>query len=308
MRSLVRLLSKLLGIISFGIMAFLVVSFPIVCALIAHFSAKHLAYSHPDFWSLRIGLLSLLLLPLGIAGNALYASLEYARKNEALPSSPAAAVANAPLPVILPFDEKDVMSAWQTSLDVQQHFNDLELQIRNFAITLLVAVMGGTAFTLKEHYNIQLGDQTVSLAVVVLLAGVLGWLAFYFMDRHWYHRLLIGSVTHTISNIEVPYEQFAPLGLSRRIGAWSAIMVWKLDPPRNKRTHWIEIHSTEKIDLFYSAGLFLFSLLIAGTLLVPETAVQPTSLPQSQISKPIQAPVFSTGTVVKPTEQPKPLK
>jgi len=250
MRSLLRLLSKVLVIILFGAMAFLLVSFPIVCALVAHFTAKHLGHPHPDFWSLRIGLLSLLPLPLGIAGNALYASLEHARKNGKLLSNPTGPASNAPLPAISPFDEKDVLLAWQTSLEVQQHFNDLELQIRNFAITLLVAVMGGTAFTLKEHYNIQLGDQTVSLAVVVLLAGILGWLAFYFMDRHWYHRLLIGSVTHTISNIEAPYEQFAPLGLSRRIGFRSAIMVWKLDSPKNKRTHWIEIHSTEKIDLF----------------------------------------------------------
>ena len=288
MRSLLRSISKVLWIISFGMMAFLIVSFPIVCALVGHFVAKWLGHPHPDFWSLRIGLLSLLLLPLGIAGNALYASLEHARKNEKVPSIPITPSSSVPLPIILPFDQKDVLSAWQTSLDVQQHFNDLELQIRNFAITLLVAVMGGTAFTLKEHYDIHVGDQTVSLAIVVLLAGVLGWLAFYFMDRHWYHRLLIGSVTHTISNIEVPYEQFTPLGLSRRIGAWSAIMVWKLDPPRNKRTHWIEIHSTEKIDLFYSAGLFLFSLLIAGTLLVGETAVQPPTLPQS---RPIQSAV-----------------
>jgi MFS family permease len=303
-----RSLAKLLGIISFGLVAFLVVSFPIVCALIAHFIAKHGAHPHPDFWSLRIGLLSLLLLPLGIAGNALYASLEYARKNEKPTSAPVSPVTKVLLPAIAPFDQKDVMSAWQTSLEVQEHFNDLELQIRNFAITLLVAVMGGTAFTLKEHYNIQFGDQTFSLAVVVLLAGVLGWVAFYFMDRHWYHRLLIGSVMHTISNIEVPYESFAPLGLSRRIGFSSAIMLWKLDPPRNKRTHWIEIHSTEKIDLFYSAGLFLFSLLIAGTLLVPETAEQPPSLLQPQKSTPTHAMSTAPGTVVKSTGLPKSLK
>jgi hypothetical protein len=308
MYSLLKLLSKVLGVIFFGVMTFLLVSFPIVCALTAHFTAKQLGHPHPDFWSLRIGLLSLLLLPLGIAGNALYVSLEHAQKNEKLPLNPTGQASNVPLPVISPFDEKDVLSAWQTSLEVQQHFNDLELQIRNFAITLLVAVMGGTAFTLKEHYNIQLGDQTVSLAVVVLLAGILGWLAFYFMDRHWYHRLLIGSVTHTISNIEAPYENFAPLSLSKRIGVWSAIMVWKLDSPKNKRTHWIEIHSTEKIDLFYSAGLFLFSLLIAGTLLVSENVGRSPSLPQNPTSESVHAPSDPARPVINSTSQPKSVK
>jgi MFS family permease len=303
MRSFFKLAAKVLGVVLFGILAFLTVSFPIVCALAAHYLAKHFGHSHPDFWSLRVGLLSLLALPLGMAGNALYASLEHARRNEKTLSSSSAPSASGPLPVIAPFDAKDVLTAWQTSLDVQQHFNDLELQIRNFAITLLVAVMGGTAFTLKEHYDIHIGDQTFSLAIVVLLAGVLGWLAFYFMDRHWYHRLLIGSVTHTIANIEVPFEHFAPLRLSRRIGDWSAIMIWKLDRPINKRTHWIEIHSTEKIDLFYSAGLFLFSLLIAGALLVPESAIQSPTPPQVPTLRPAQPPALPMPEPARPTKQ-----
>lgn len=275
MHSLLRVLQRLFGVVLFGAIACLLVSFPIVCALAVHITARHFGHPHPNYWSLRVGLLSLMILPLGIAGNALYESLEHARRKGMLQQGAAAPAPSTSLPAISPFDEKDVVSAWQTSLEVQQHFNDLELQIRNFAITLLVAVMGGTAFTLKEHYNIQIGDQPFSLAVVVLVAGILGWLAFYFMDRHWYHRLLIGSVMHTIDNIETPYDNFAPLSLSKRIGHESAILIWKLSKPQNRRTHWIEIHSTEKIDLFYSAGLFFFGVLIAGALFAPQAPVQP---------------------------------
>jgi hypothetical protein len=283
MHSLLSVFQRLSGIVLFGTIACLLVSFPIVFALAVHFTASHFGHPHPNYWSLRVGLLSLMILPLGIAGNALCESLEHARRKGVIQHAPTAPLPSTSVPAISPFDEKDIVSVWQTSLEVQQHFNDLELQIRNFAITLLVAVMGGTAFTLKEHYNIQLGDQPVSLAVVVLLAGILGWLAFYFMDRHWYHRLLIGSVMHTINNIETPYDNFAPLGLSKRIGHESAILIWKFNKPRNKRTHWIEIHSTEKIDLFYSAGLFFFGVLIAGALLTPQAPVPVLSISRTPV-------------------------
>ena len=147
MRSFLKSLRKLLEIVLFGTIALFLVSFPIVCALAAHFIANHLGHPHPDSWALGVGLLSLLILPFGIAGNALWSSLGHARKREKLQSNPPAPAQTSSSP----FDAKDVVAVWQTSLEVQQHFNDLELQIRNFAITLLVAVMGGTAFTLKEH-------------------------------------------------------------------------------------------------------------------------------------------------------------
>ena len=57
---------------------------------------------------------------------------------------------NAPF---LPYSEErmtHVMDAWKMSGDVQQHFNDLELRIRNYGVTLLVAVLCATAFALKE--------------------------------------------------------------------------------------------------------------------------------------------------------------
>jgi hypothetical protein len=254
---------KVLLVICFGLAAAILFAFPIEFTLLAYVVICHLGIKDSFGISIYAGLFSLTLLPLAIVGQALHVSWQRAREKEN--EGPSAEVeTNAPLPEITPFDTKDVVAAWKTSLDVQQHFNDLELRIRNFAITLLVAVMGGTALALKEHYTVQVAHHQVSLAIIVLLAGMLGWFAFYFMDRHWYHRLLIGSVMHTIDSIEKPYGKFKPLGLSQRIGEHSAIPVWTLHEPKGKRTHWIEIHSTEKIDLFYSVGLIFLIILIAG--------------------------------------------
>lgn len=112
-----------------------------------------------------------------------------------------------------------------------------------------------------------------SLAVAVLLAGILGWLAFYFMDRHWYHRLLLGSVFHTVDNIEARHTDFAEIALLTRIGRESAIPVGNLSKNIGSRTHRLEIHSSEKIDLFYSAGLLFLMIL---TVLVLASSVAPT--------------------------------
>jgi len=50
-------------------------------------------------------------------------------------------------------------------------------------------VLGLVGWALKEG--------TDSLLPAGLLAiGALGWVAFYLMDRHWYHRFLDGAVAH----------------------------------------------------------------------------------------------------------------
>jgi hypothetical protein len=55
-----------------------------------------------------------------------------------------------------------LIEAWKQTIQVQQHFNDLELRIRNYAITLLGALFGVAAYAFKEH------------APVWLVIGLLG--------------------------------------------------------------------------------------------------------------------------------------
>jgi hypothetical protein len=81
------------------------------------------------------------------------------------------------------------VDAWKTTVSVQQHFNDLELRIRNFAITFVTAVLGLVGLALKD-------DPTSLLPVALLLIGLVGWFAFYLMDRWWYHRFLEAAGEH----------------------------------------------------------------------------------------------------------------
>src|SRR5262245_43750019 len=112
----------------------------------------------------------------------------------------AAAAAKAAGISFLPDDiEEDdptvLVDVWKTIIADQQHFNLLGMQVRNFALTLLVAVLGGTALAVKEAIVVPLGQSgNISLATVVLLSGAGAWAGFYVLDRWWYHRLLSGAV------------------------------------------------------------------------------------------------------------------
>jgi phosphoglycolate phosphatase-like HAD superfamily hydrolase len=143
---------------------------------------------------------------------------------------------------------KLVIDVWKKTVDVQQHFNDLELRIRNYALTLLTGVLGLAAFALKEKVPLDVLGLHTSLTSAILVAGTVGWVAFYLMDRQWYHRLLLGAVRHG-QEIEEKYRRELPeLGLTGAIG--------RASPTRLK---WFTLHSSEKMDLFY--------IFVAGCLL-----------------------------------------
>lgn len=143
---------------------------------------------------------------------------------------------------------------WKKTVEVQEHFNDLELRIRNYAVTVLAAIIGLAAYAVKENLQIALLGHRTSIAAITLAGGIIPWLAFYFMDRFWYHRLLYGAVAHG-KLIEDRWKECIPeLSLTESIGRHSPLRLFG----------W-EIHSPRKIDLFYGAG---FLLLLALSLLV----------------------------------------
>jgi hypothetical protein len=261
-----------------GLLPFLVLASPFWAGLTAFYLARLSGASDPMVWGRHIGLGLflgfLIFLPVYMLGKALQVSLQK-------PETPKPQVQPAALqPITSLLTTAEVIDVWKTAVDVQQHFNDLELRIRNFAVTLLVAVVGATAFALKERYTVSIEGTTFSLGVAVLCAGIIGWLAFYFMDMHWYHRLLIGAVKQTLS-IEAQRETSAPeLGLSRAIGKESPWPLWGT----------FHIHSSEKITLFYAAGLAIMVILTVMLMVATPTAGNPPN-PVSKLPKQAAQPV-----------------
>lgn len=150
-------------------------------------------------------------------------------------------------------DIEKYIDIWKKIIDVQQHFNEIELKIRNLAITLLVAVFGASGFVLREQIYITIRGYQESLAVWLLVGGIIGLFAFYLMDRWWYHRLLYGAVEQAISIEERLKDVLPEIILSSTIKKHSPINLFGC-----------QIRSTTKIDLFY----LIFSLILVISIIL----------------------------------------
>ena len=145
-----------------------------------------------------------------------------------------------------------VIAVWEKTVDVQQHFNDIELKIRNFAITILIAAIGAAGFALELKLEFRIRGIKVPLASVLMFAGVLGIGLMWFMDRLWYHRLLYGAVEHACSIEQRHIHQLPEIGLSQKIKDVSPVKIWGWN-----------LHSTGKLDLFY---FIIVMILIGGAI------------------------------------------
>jgi hypothetical protein len=166
---------------------------------------------------------------------------------------------------------------WKKIVDVQQHFNDLELRIRNFALIVTGAFLGLGGYAIKDAGMIGAFGFEVSVAGLVVLSAIIPLFAFYFMDRLWYHRLLEGSVGAGIEAESALKELGYKVGLGSKISERSPFTLWLLK---------IKVHSRTKMDIFY---LMLFAaLVIVAFFLGFAIRTQPASM---------TAPTASAGLV-----------
>lgn len=161
-------------------------------------------------------------------------------------------------------DDKKVehaIAAWKQTVDVQKHFNDIALKVRNLAVTLLVAVVGAVAVAHEKAPD-------THLATVVAAAGLVGWALFYVMDEWWYHRLLKGAVKHgtTLENYLCEKIGDNLFELTISISAASPVTVFK--GARDEK----ELHAHHRIRIFYGGGAVLLVLLAVGLMALPSQA------------------------------------
>lgn len=88
------------------------------------------------------------------------------------------------------------LQIWEKTVDVQMHFNDLCLKVRSFAISILGVLLGGAAISYRFGGDVSILNIHFHIAAVFVAISIVVWLAFYSMDRYWYHELLRGAVRH----------------------------------------------------------------------------------------------------------------
>lgn len=158
-----------------------------------------------------------------------------------------------------------LVEIWKKTVDVQQHFNTIEMQIRSLAVTVLTGTIAVAAATASKYsMDSSVGsDQTLGLylwrvhftpADVMVVGGLLAWGSFYCMDRWWYHRLLKAAVERgeALEKSLAEIDGVGMAGLTSHISSKSPI-----------RFKGISIHSQHKIDIFYSVVAAALLFLIA---------------------------------------------
>jgi hypothetical protein len=175
---------------------------------------------------------------------------------------------------------ESVIGIWKTVIDVQMHFNDIEMRIRGLFVTIVLGLAAAEGFLLDKGLSFSFGQMRVLYATFMPLIGIIAACLFYFMDRYWYHRLLIGAVLQG-AFIEGKYaEELPELGLTARIGAESPIDVTKWTSRSGRIAKRIsdllvtdekyhkngKLHSDAKIELFYKSVGYLFLILFIVTI------------------------------------------
>ena len=162
------------------------------------------------------------------------------------------------------------LEVWKKTIEVQEHFNTIEMQIRNFAITIMTATVGAASLVynqlqenireaLKANQPIPSANTIYALGLnlssadMIIVAGMLGWFAFYVMDRWWYHKFLYGAVKHAE-------------GIENKIKDTQYGDLMSLTNAISEASHFkflgINIESNTRINLFYGFGLLLQTILI----------------------------------------------
>lgn len=156
---------------------------------------------------------------------------------------------------------------WKKIVDVQQHFNDLELRVRNYALIVTGAFLGLGGYAIKDGGTVYLFGIEMSLAGLVVFAAIFPLAAFYFMDRLWYHRLLDGSVLAGIEAEKAIKDLGYKVDLGSKIKEISPFALWVTGT---------KIHSKTKMDIFYGmlfAGLLIVSAILAFAIKHPDAAL-----------------------------------
>jgi hypothetical protein len=179
--------------------------------------------------------------------------------------------------------DENRIEIWKTIIDVQKHFNELEMRVRNVAVTVLAAFLAAAGFTMKENIHVTLWIGRVSLTSLVLLGAALCWLAFYGMDRFWYHRLLIGAVKQGLVAEDALAATYPEIRLTKAIGDESPIKI----------ASW-QVRSSRKIDIFY---WLIASLLLAGAAISLWQPIPPAPPPKpvAAVPAPLPSPVATSA-------------
>ncbi|MDX1539601.1 SH3 domain-containing protein [Arsukibacterium sp.] len=99
-------------------------------------------------------------------------------------------------------DKKDratlLIEYWKQSTQVQQHFNDVSMKVRNFAVVVFSAFLTGVGLSIHNGIFLEVLGCKFNAAVLFALVGMFVTQLIHFMDTYWYHVFLKSAVSETL--------------------------------------------------------------------------------------------------------------
>lgn len=87
------------------------------------------------------------------------------------------------------------LEIWKIAINTQMHFNDLIMKIRAIVTSLITAIFGAAAFSLKEaRVFVYIIGKEIHISAFIILIGIVFLLAYLVLDFCYYFRLLLGAV------------------------------------------------------------------------------------------------------------------
>lgn len=154
------------------------------------------------------------------------------------------------------------LEAWKKVVQTQEHFNEIEMKVRTLYATVLAAILSLYGVFMKDasKSGMDFGGLHADPILIVCFSIFVVSTLFYFVDRYWYHRLLLGAVLQG-KEIEERWGSVLPeIQLGAKITANSVVdlsgrpkTAWVLkriiDDQRFQQSN--KLHSDAKIEVFY---------------------------------------------------------
>jgi len=94
-----------------------------------------------------------------------------------------------------------LVELWKEAIETQMHFNDLLIKMRTTVTSIILAVFGAAAITLKEpqQWYVQILNKDIRLGALVMGIGVVFLIVQFIIDAGYYFPLLLGAVDYAES-------------------------------------------------------------------------------------------------------------
>jgi phosphoglycolate phosphatase len=88
---------------------------------------------------------------------------------------------------------KSLIELWKQTVDVQKSFNTISWQIRGLGISAITAAYAGAGLAHARDVTVTAFKVDLAAAGAILSLGLLLWWGLWYMERSWYHKLLVGA-------------------------------------------------------------------------------------------------------------------